>query len=88
MSSLENLRAENEQLRNQIEDYRRRELESLRAQLQVALSDVEHFRAEAARNAEVGRQIHRECQEEIRRLRDRISVMEQASGKRLRKIDE
>jgi hypothetical protein len=70
------LQAENEALRQQIEEHRQRELEALRQQLTEARADAAHYRAEAERNASVGRQIHLESQEELNRLRARIQALE------------
>lgn len=76
------LQAENEKLRNELEAYRRRELEDLRAQLASALADVSHYKQEAKRNAQVGRQIHMEAQETIRRLREQLQAKENLENAR------
>jgi len=70
------LQAENDVLREQVEAYRHRELADLRDQLAVAKADASHYRAEAERNAGIGRQIHAESQAEIARLRDRVQTLE------------
>ena len=69
-------------LRQQVEEYRLRELESLQTQLAEAKANAEHYRAEAERNAQIGHQIAREAEAERARLRERISVLEQSSSVR------
>jgi hypothetical protein len=76
------LASENESLRAQLEAYRLRELEDLRSQLAEAKAQAAHYRAEAARNVEIGHQIAREAEAERGRLRERISVLEQSSSVR------
>ena len=70
------LQAELEDLRGQLESYRQRELADLRQRLGAALADASHYRGEAARNSEVGRQIHAEAQATIGRLRDQLQAKE------------
>ena len=69
-------------LRQQVEEYRLRELESLQTQLAEAKANAEHYRAEAERNAQIGHQIAREAEAERAKLRERISVLEQSSSVR------
>ncbi len=71
------LQAENAELRQQVEQHRLRELSELRELLTQAKADVAHYRAEAERNAELGRQIHRETEVERVRLQARIQSLEQ-----------
>lgn len=73
------LQAENELLRAELEGFRQRELEGLRSQLAEAKDLVAHYRAEAERNATIGRTIHAESQAEISRLRERLATLEQAN---------
>jgi len=70
------LQAENDALRQELEANRQRELTDLRQQLTEAKADAAHYRAEAERNANLGRQIHAEGQAEITRLRERIQLLE------------
>lgn len=72
MDELERLQAENQELREQLAEFRRREVDALRANLAAAQADAVHYRAEAERNAATGRQIHAEAQAEINRLRDQV----------------
>jgi hypothetical protein len=74
--SSNDLQAENAELRQQIEDHRLRELSELRELLAQARADAAHFRAEAERNVELGRQIHREAEAERIRLQTRIQSLE------------
>jgi len=71
------MQVEIDKLRAEIEDYKQRELADLRTALTAALSDVAHYRSEAQRNADLGREIHTTAQEEITRLRSQIEVKEQ-----------
>ena len=68
--------AENETLRQQVEAYRQGELTTLRESLAEAKNASAHYRTEAERNAELGRQIHREGQSEIERLKTRVQALE------------
>ncbi len=85
MSDPERLQAENESLREEIDGYRQRELADLRQQLAEAKSDVVHYRAEAERNANTGRQIYNEAQAELTRLRDQVRSLEELRNDGLRK---
>ncbi len=71
-----------EGLRQQVEGFRRSELASLREQLASALADSAHYRAEAQRNADLGRQIHLESQVTINRLQERVGLLEQLPNAR------
>ena len=73
------LQAEVDKLRAQVEAYRQRELDDLKAQLATAIAERDNYRNEAYRNAEVGRQIADGLQEEINRLRSQLEVKEQVS---------
>lgn len=70
------LQEENERLRSQLEQYREQELSELRSRLEQALADVQHYKSEAQRNADVGRQIATETQKTIAELRAKLSVYE------------
>ena len=83
MSNPEKLQAEVDDLRQQLEAYRLGELAALREQLTEAKASVVHYRAEAERNADIGRQIHREQQAEIDRLTLRVQSSEQLSNARV-----
>ncbi len=76
MGNSEQLAAENQLLRDEVEAYRRRELADLREQLALATANVDHYRAEAQRNADLGRQIHTEAQVQIEKLKSRIQALE------------
>ena len=69
-------------LRQQVEEFRRSELTNLKEQLASAMADVSHYRAEAQRNADLGRQIHLEAQTTISRLQERLSALEQLPNAR------
>lgn len=71
------LQAEVDGLRAELESYRQRELEDLRAQLAAARQEASHYKGEALRNAEAGRQIHLEAQEQITKLRAQLETKEQ-----------
>jgi len=81
-ADVERIQAENEQLRRQVDGYRQRELDALREQLVEAKAAAAHYRTEAQRNADAGRQIHTEAEREIGRLRTRIQSLEQLPNAR------
>jgi hypothetical protein len=70
----EALRAENEQLRLIIDEFRQREVADLRQQLAEARHLCAHYRAEADRNANLGRQIAAEGQQAIAELRAKLEA--------------
>ncbi len=80
--SSNDLQGENAELRQRIEEYRLRELSSLQELLAQARAEVAHYRAEAERNADLGRQIHREAEAERVRLQTRIQSLEQLPNDR------
>ena len=80
----ETLRAENEQLRLMVEEYRQREVADLRQQLAEAKALMNHYRAEAERNANVGRQIAAEGQQVIAELRGKLEAAQRMSNVRER----
>lgn len=82
MADTEAVQAENAELRQQLEVYRLRELESLKTQLAEAKAEAVHYRNEAQRNADLGRRIHTEQQAEIDRLRARLQTLEQLPNAR------
>ncbi len=82
MNDVDRLQAENEELRQQIDSHRQREVAELRQQLAEARAEVVHYRSEAFRNVEVGRQLHAEAQGEITRLKNRVQVLEGMSNAR------
>jgi len=73
------IRAENESLRQQLELYRQRELVDLRQQLAEAKEAADHFRKEAQRNADIGRQVASEYQQQVTELRSKLSTLEQVN---------
>jgi len=81
---VESLQAQNAELRQQIEAHRQHELASLQEQLVAARADAIHYRAEAERNASIGRQIHLEAQGEISRLREKVAALERTPNARIR----
>lgn len=70
----ESLQAEVERLRAEVESHRQRELASLRDALAAAREEAAHYRAEAQRNAEVGRQIDREYRQQVEQLRAKLAT--------------
>lgn len=69
------LQAENDRLRAEVEAYRQRELSDLRSALASAREAADHYRGEALRNAELGRQIDLTHREEIDRLRRELETL-------------
>jgi hypothetical protein len=82
MADIEVVQAENAQLRQQLEAYRLRELETLKTQLAEAKAEAVHYRGEAQRNADLGHKIYAEQQTEIDRLRIRLQTLEQLPNAR------
>ena len=72
-------KTEIERLKAEVESYRQRELADLRTALAAAREETNHYRAEANRNADLGRQIHAEMQLEIDRLRSQIETKERVA---------
>ena len=66
--------SELEQLRRQVEEYRLRELADLREQLAEQKALVAHYRSEAQRNADLGRQIDAQYREEVALLRSKLAL--------------
>lgn len=78
MDDADRLKAENDSLRQQVEEYRQRELADLRQRVAKAEEDVAHYRAEAQRNADLGRQIATEYQTQVADLRRKLETLETA----------
>lgn len=68
--------AEVERLRAELEKYRQRELDDMRHRLAEAESLVVHYRDEANRNANTGRQIASEYERQVTELKAKIAVYE------------
>ena len=83
MATPETLQAENEQLRLLVEEYRQRELGDLRQALAEARAEAAHYRAEADRNANLGRQIHTESQATIADLRSKLEATQRVPNARV-----
>lgn len=75
----EALTAEVERLRAEIEVYRQRELEGLRAQIASLSAERDNYRQEAYRNADLGRQIAAQYQEQVNSLRSQLDTKEQVA---------
>lgn len=72
--SEETLQAEVERLRAEVESHRQRELADLRAALAAAREEAQHFRQEAVRISETGREIARNYEVQIAELRSKLDV--------------
>lgn len=68
------LQSEVTRLRAEVESHRQRELADLRSALAFAREESQHFRQEAQRIAEVGRQIAAEYEGRIKDLQGRLDV--------------
>lgn len=79
----EPLQAEVERLRAEVESYRQREVAELRTALAAAREDAAHYRAEAQRNADLGRQIAAEYQNKITELQTKLNAREDLSNGRI-----
>jgi len=82
MADLDNLIIENQDLRERLELYRQREVDTLRAQVADLTEAVQHFRAEAQRNADLGRQIAADYERKISDLTAKAQVYEHTHAKR------
>jgi 2',3'-cyclic-nucleotide 2'-phosphodiesterase (5'-nucleotidase family) len=82
MNDNDSLKAENKRLSKLVEEYRKKEVEELRQRLAEAEAMVEHYRAEAQRNADVGRQISSEYEKKINELKGRVETYERAASPR------
>lgn len=71
------LQAEVERLRAEVEAYRQQELLSLREALAAMTAERDHYKAEAYRNADLGRQIHADSQVELAKLRTELDLQAQ-----------
>lgn len=69
-----------EKLRAELDEFRRRELSDLKSALAAAMLDRDHYRSEAYRNAEIGRQIAREHQAENDKLKAQIAALTAADS--------
>lgn len=72
-------REEIDRLRAELEEYRQRELRSLGAQFAEAKALAEHYRSEAQRNADIGRQIAAEAERERTMLKAQIEARESSA---------
>ena len=72
--AIESLEQEVERLRAEVDAHRQRELAEFKAALESARRDAEHYRAEAQRNAELGRQIAAEYQLQVNDLRAKLEA--------------
>ena len=70
--------AENEKLRAILDECRQRELDDLRQRLADATESARHYREEAQRNADLGRQIAADYERQVRDLQSRNQILEQA----------
>lgn len=74
MLTTEELQAEVDRLRGEVEAHRLRELAELRSQLAEAKYAIQHYREEAERNAGIGREISAEAQAQIAKLRAELDT--------------
>lgn len=82
MSDEENIKIvleENSRLRALLEQHRERELADLRQRTLEAEAKVEHYRNEAQRNADIGRQIAAEYERKIMELKAKVEAYERAA---------
>lgn len=79
------LKSEVERLRAEVESYRQRELADLKDSLATMTRERDHYRSEAQRNADVGREIASAAQEQVAELRGKLAVREQVNARTIRK---
>lgn len=70
---------ENSRLRALLEQHREREMADLRQRTLEAEAKVEHYRNEAQRNADIGRQIAAEYEKKIMELKSKVEAYERTS---------
>ncbi len=87
MATEDDLRAENDRLRAEVEAHRQREIEDLRSQLAAAREAIQQanaaaadYRAQAYQQADLGRQIDAAHQATISRLKDELATARQVRG--------
>lgn len=80
----EKLLEENNKLRSLVEEYRERELDDLRKRLKMAEEKAEHFRNEAQRLSDIGRQIAADYQTQIAELKGKLQGYEQPTRPQLK----
>lgn len=73
---------ENTKLRALLEQHRERELADLRQRTLEAEAKVEHYRNEAQRNADIGRQIASEYEKKIMELKAKVEAYERTATAR------
>jgi hypothetical protein len=71
----EDLQAEVERLRAEVESHRQRELAELKSALAIAREEAANYRQEAYRNAETGRQIAIGYQQQIADLTTKLQQL-------------
>ena len=76
----ESLEQEVERLRQEVESYRQREMDELRQRLVQAQTEAAHYRAEAQRNADIGRQIAAQAESEIKTLKAQLEGLRHADA--------
>ena len=67
---------QNESLRAELDAFRQREYETLRSQLAEARAQAEHYRKEAQRNADIGKQIAADMERQIVELKTKNEIYE------------
>lgn len=70
------LLAQNESLRAELDAFRKRETEELKRQLAEAKASAEHYRKEAQRNADIGKQIAADYEKKLVELQTKIDIYE------------
>lgn len=76
------LQSEVERLREEVESYRQRELADLRAALSAAREEADHFRREAQRNADIGRQVAAGYQQQLTEMRTKLEAYQELQNGR------
>lgn len=78
---LDSLSEENRKLRDRIEEGRQREMTDLRQRLIESDAKVEHFRNEAQRNADIGRQVAAEYERKLTELKGKVEAYERTNAR-------
>lgn len=72
---------ENQKLRALLEEQRQREMSDLRQRLSESEAKMEHYRAEAQRNADIGKQLAAEYERKLTELKAKVEAYERTSGR-------
>ena len=82
--AIDSIVEENQKLRSLLEEHRQREMSDLRQRLSESQAKEEHYRNEAQRNADIGRQLAAEYERKLSELKVKVEAYERTSGRQSR----